>query len=170
MKNYWITYLDRKFKDAEIILATRIPQNQVRDRIVWIHTNDGTCSAKSGYRLWSLIRSACFSGEYYICRNNAPVRNLLREKHLESVRPSLGCSLGVANLFKLRVILHFFGCRLAVNSICSSTANQLEIGHVLDFCRDILHNRPHLSLEYFVRKQANETAHFMAHVSCELNC
>lgn len=38
--------------DAEKILATRVPQNQVNNRIVWMSTADGKYSVKSGYRYW----------------------------------------------------------------------------------------------------------------------
>ena len=57
---------------------------------------------------------------------------------------------------------------VAINFICSKTANQLEIGHVFEMCPEIMQIRPDLSL-HFVRKQANEAAHLMARVPCELN-
>lgn len=34
------------------ILSTYIPQNSVRDRIAWTHSNDGKYNVKSGYQLW----------------------------------------------------------------------------------------------------------------------
>lgn len=38
--------------DAELVLNTRIPQNQVRDRLVWSFSNSGIYTAKSGYHFW----------------------------------------------------------------------------------------------------------------------
>lgn len=85
--------------DAECILKTRIPQNQVQDRVAWMHTVDGCYTVKSGYHFWY---ERHFNGmtegnsngwkrlwrlqvphkmKYFIwrvCKNTIPVKNLLR--------------------------------------------------------------------------------------------
>lgn len=38
--------------DVAAILATRIPQNNTRDRITWVHYNNGQYSVKTGYHKW----------------------------------------------------------------------------------------------------------------------
>lgn len=39
-------------EDANLILATRIFENSVSDRLAWTKTIDGKYSVKSGYQLW----------------------------------------------------------------------------------------------------------------------
>lgn len=87
--------------DADNILAIPVPKNQVQDRIVWKYSLDGIYSAKSGYRFWQQQYSDYKKLEvskgwskiwkiqvpqkvkiflWRVCRNNVPVRNLLRGK------------------------------------------------------------------------------------------
>lgn len=57
---------------------------------------------------------------------------------------------------------------VVVGAICNNKANHLEVENDFNMCRVIMRYRPDLSICY-VRKQANETAHLMAHVSCKLD-
>lgn len=90
---------------ASLILAMPIPKCQVPDRMAWMSTSDGKYSVKSGYKFW---RTQCNEGEvvadssgwgklwklmvphkmrvflWRICRNNLPVRNLLRGKGVQA--------------------------------------------------------------------------------------
>lgn len=87
--------------DAKAILATPIPNNQVCDRVAWTYALDGKYSVKSGYRYCHLHHSTfhrvnqehgwnnLWKAEvphkvkknlWRLCRNNVPVRNLLRGK------------------------------------------------------------------------------------------
>lgn len=38
--------------DASCILNMCIPQNQIHDRVAWLHTKDGQYSVKSSYHYW----------------------------------------------------------------------------------------------------------------------
>lgn len=38
--------------DAMAILATRVPQHEVRDRIAWFSSSNGIYNVKDGYRYW----------------------------------------------------------------------------------------------------------------------
>ncbi|XP_074363624.1 uncharacterized protein LOC141704237 [Apium graveolens] len=38
--------------DAQLILGTRVPQNNVKDRVAWSSLTNGCYSAKTGYKLW----------------------------------------------------------------------------------------------------------------------
>ena len=87
--------------DAEAILATRIPQTSTRDRIAWVHSNNGQYYVKTGYQTWHRhhlggveLQQSDGWGKIWrlgiphkikvflwrMCRNNVPVRNLLRVK------------------------------------------------------------------------------------------
>ncbi|XP_074363628.1 uncharacterized protein LOC141704240 [Apium graveolens] len=99
-KQWDMTKIQQTFHklDADCILKTRIPQNQVNDRIAWKHTVDGCYTVKSGYhfwygrhsdrgtevesngwkRLWKL--HVPHKMKYFLwrlCKNNIPVKNSL---------------------------------------------------------------------------------------------
>ena len=38
--------------DAELILSTHIPNVSGADRLAWSRTTNGTCSVKTGYKMW----------------------------------------------------------------------------------------------------------------------
>lgn len=106
-KEWDISKVNNLFKncDAEFNLALPVPKNQVSDRIVWSFTKDGMYSVKSGNRFWHDNHSTCkressSSGWgkiwilevphkvrvflWRICRNNIPVRNILRIKGIQT--------------------------------------------------------------------------------------
>lgn len=58
--------------------------------------------------------------------------------------------------------------QVVVNAVKAREQYQFEVGHILDECSEILMNRSDLSL-YYVKKQANRAAHFMARVPCMVN-
>lgn len=58
---------------------------------------------------------------------------------------------------------------LAVNAICKSVMYQLEVGHILDECRELIEAKRNISL-CFIRRQANKATHLMARVLCPLHC
>ncbi|KAL8093230.1 hypothetical protein AgCh_035211 [Apium graveolens] len=87
--------------DARCILNTRIPQNQIQDRVAWLHTKDGQYSVKSSYHYWFDINHAqnlesdsqgwarlwklqiLHKLKFFlwrVCKRNLPVRNMLRGK------------------------------------------------------------------------------------------
>lgn len=102
--------------DADAILALPIPSNQVQDRIAWMSTLDGKYSVKSGYKFWydnysESVRVQSNPGWskiwqlevphklrvflWRICRNNVPVRNLLRGK---GVQTSIICPMCINDI------------------------------------------------------------------------
>lgn len=56
--------------------------------------------------------------------------------------------------------------KLTVNAIVGNTPNYLEVGNILQECRELMKDRPDLMVS-FVRKQANRVAHLLARVPCE---
>lgn len=58
--------------------------------------------------------------------------------------------------------------QLVVHVVMNSVDYQLEIGYILDECREKLIKRSDLSVSH-VKKLANKAAHFMARVPCLLN-
>lgn len=58
---------------------------------------------------------------------------------------------------------------LVVQAIKCDQNNLLEVGFILDACREMLKYNPGLSLS-FAKRQANNAAHLMAKVPCLLNC
>ena len=115
--------------DAGAILNTRIPQNDTRDRIAWVHTTNGQYSVKSAYYQWSQAHSV---GEetsssvgwkrlwqlpvphkirvfiWRLCRNTIPVRNRLRGK---GVPVTISCPMCIVDVEHLRHL--FFECSFA---------------------------------------------------------
>lgn len=57
---------------------------------------------------------------------------------------------------------------LTVNAIKNGVIQYLELGHIFQQCREILEHRRNLKIE-FVKKLANNVAHEMARLPCELN-
>lgn len=57
---------------------------------------------------------------------------------------------------------------LTVNALHQNIDSHLEVGSVLQDCRDILDHRPDFSVS-FTRKQANKAAHVLARVPCSVN-
>lgn len=55
-----------------------------------------------------------------------------------------------------------------VNAIKHKSTSRLEIGHVIQQCRDYLATRTSIS-RGFVKKLSNNVAHKLARLSCELN-
>lgn len=105
--------------DAKFILAIPIPINQVQDRIVWNYSLDGKYSAKTGYRFWQQHYGQCKQLEeskgwgrlwkiqvpqkikiflWRVCRNNIPVRNMLRGKGVNTTILCPLCGIDVEHL------------------------------------------------------------------------
>lgn len=116
-------------RDAEAILATRIPQNGTRDRLAWVHSNDGQYSVRSGYHYWQSRHSAndeiltasgwgrlwrlCIPHKikvllWRICRNTVPVRDRLRGKGVNVPNNCTMCTGNVEHLLHL-----FWDCEFA---------------------------------------------------------
>lgn len=113
--------------DAKAILATPIPQNQVGDRAAWLHSVDGKYSVKTGYKFWqnsmaanntqgsgwSQLRKLEVPQKVKIflwrfCRNNIPVRNLLRGKGVQIPILCPMCESDIEHLLHV-----FFDCDFA---------------------------------------------------------
>lgn len=115
--------------DVKCILQTRIPQIPVRDKIAWSLTNNGLYTVKSGYRHWQSSqrvvtevnvakgwkriwkleiphKSRIFLWRF--CKNNIPVRNLLRGKGINSPITCPMCNRDVEHILHL-----FFDCEFA---------------------------------------------------------
>lgn len=109
--------------DAKAILAIPIPKSQVPDRIAWAFSPDGKYSVKSGYKYWHDRFSDCkheVSSQgwaklwklevphkirvflWKICRNNIPVRYIMRRK---GVQTSIICPMCLNDVEHL---LHIF--------------------------------------------------------------
>ncbi|XP_074376865.1 uncharacterized protein LOC141718382 [Apium graveolens] len=124
--------------DANAILATRVPQHDADDRIVWSSCKDGVYTVKAGYKFWhdrNVDGSAVVprsKGWYKIwqlvlphkfkifiwrfCRNNLPVRVRLHEKGTDV---PLQCPMCNADTKHLRHV--FFECEFA--SSCWQTVD-----------------------------------------------
>lgn len=116
-------------EDAQAILDTRIPHMCTKDRIAWLHSPNGQYTVKTGYQQWhknhigdlGLQHSKGWNKIWTmkiphkikfflwrICRNNLPVRILLRGR---GVRVPIVCSQCVGEVEHL---LHlFFDCQFA---------------------------------------------------------
>lgn len=100
-------------EDAEAILNTRILQICTKDRLAWFHSNDGRYTVKSGYQQWYLNHGVDVGLQgskgwdkiwslkiphkikiflWRFCRNNIPIRNLLR---LKGISVPIGCEICV---------------------------------------------------------------------------
>lgn len=58
--------------------------------------------------------------------------------------------------------------QLVVNALQKKSANLLEVGHILDECREVLSSRSRLNVVH-VKRLANKAAHMMARMPCSLN-
>ncbi|XP_074356116.1 uncharacterized protein LOC141695803 [Apium graveolens] len=115
--------------DANSILKTKIPQNDVRDRIAWTKATNGHYSVKTGYHLWhernvgtSNVTQSSGWGQIWklsiphkvkvllwrVCRNNLPVRSRLSSK---GVQLSLACPM--CDSCDENVLHLFFDCYFA---------------------------------------------------------
>ncbi|XP_074324343.1 uncharacterized protein LOC141661258 [Apium graveolens] len=105
-KKEWNTILIKNNflqEDAEAILASRIPQRTVADRMVWAHSSNGIYTAKAAYHFWyeanfgSTIIPQCTGWKkiwhlnlphkikvfvWRFCQNVIPVRRRLSSKGL----------------------------------------------------------------------------------------
>lgn len=58
---------------------------------------------------------------------------------------------------------------LTQRALYGGSMNLLEVGHVIDQCRELLQDLPLVRVNH-VRKQANKVAHSFARIPCLLNC
>lgn len=115
--------------DADVILATRVPQHDIDDRIVWSSSKDGIYTVKAGYRYrhdrnidssavpqsngWHRVWQLALPHKFKIflwrfCRNNFPVRVRLRGK---GVSVPIICPMCNVEVEHLRHV--FFECSFA---------------------------------------------------------
>lgn len=130
-KEWDVQKIRRNFnvEDTEAIIYTRIPQSATIDRLAWCHSYNGQYTVKSGYqqwqktnmddggiqdsrgwsRIWRLqIPHKMRIFLWRMCRNNIPIRNLLRGK---GIGVPIGCAMCVGEVEHL---LHlFYDCRYA---------------------------------------------------------
>ena len=125
--------------DANAILATRVPQHEVEDRIVWSSSKDGIYTAKAGYKYWhdrNIDSSAVPQSNgwhkvwqlalphkfkifiWRFCRNNLPVRWRLRGKGILVPITCPMCNIDVEHLCHV-----FFECSFAIS--CWQSVNLL---------------------------------------------
>ena len=116
--------------DSKLILQTRIPQIDVEDRLAWTGSHKGDYTVKSGYKHWEkcnassedIIDSPGWTKLWNLqlphkirvflwrfCRNNIPVRKLLRSK---GVMITIACPMCLADIEHLRHL--FCECPFAV--------------------------------------------------------
>ena len=67
-----------------------------------------------------------------------------------------------------KVIIEFDSL-FTVPALQTSSVNLLEVGFILDACRNILESRSGYKIS-FVKRQANRVAHLVAKLPCSLNC
>lgn len=117
--------------DANAILATNVPQQQVADRVVWSKSNDGVYSVKTGYREWqNQVTGSSLSMQsagwnrlwrlalphkikifvWRLCRDNIPVRIRPRNKGVDVPIMCPFCNVDIEHLLHL-----FFDCRFATS-------------------------------------------------------
>lgn len=130
-KEWDVNKVEQTFQEDDVrcILQVRIPRNHVQDRVAWMATNDGRYTAKSGYHFW-YNRNFDMSNEieskgwnrlwklqiphktklilWHFCRNNIPVRNLLRGKGVQTTIICPMCNTDVEHLLHV-----FFDCDYA---------------------------------------------------------
>lgn len=58
---------------------------------------------------------------------------------------------------------------LTVNTVGNKHNYLLEVGYIIDWCREILQLKPTFSIPY-VRKQANKIAHGLSKLPCSIYC
>lgn len=58
---------------------------------------------------------------------------------------------------------------LTADALCTDRNNLLEVDHVLDQCKILLHSLPGVCVRH-IRKHANTVAHSLARIPCLLNC
>lgn len=117
--------------DAKAILAIPIPKNQDSDRIAQTDTVNGKCTVKSGYSFWHKHYSECRQVSIHkgwaklwnlevpnkvkvflwrLCKNNVPVRNLLRGRGVQTTIICPMCGSDVEHLLHI-----FLDCNFAKN-------------------------------------------------------
>lgn len=115
--------------DANAILALPISMSHIQDRIAWMYTKDGKYSVKSGYNFWRDNYSECSRVQtssgwkkfwvlqvphkirvflWRLCRNNVPVRNVLRGRGVQTTIMCPMCMCDVEHLLHI-----FLDCVLA---------------------------------------------------------
>lgn len=117
--------------DARLILAMRIPQTNVVDRLAWTRTTNGQYTVKTGYQLWhesnvgvgTIIQSNGWNKLWRLnlphkikiflwrfCRNNVPVRRRLSAK---GVRLPITCPMCMSDVEHMAHV--FFDCPFALS-------------------------------------------------------
>ena len=122
--------------DFRVILQTRIPQHAVRDRLAWTQSFNGQYSVKSAYHYWLSSSNLMINADnskgwkrlwnlnlphkikiflWRFCKNNIPVRYLLRSKGVLNPITCPMCEGDIEHLLHV-----FFDCTFAQQ--CWSTA------------------------------------------------
>ncbi|KAL8093239.1 hypothetical protein AgCh_035216 [Apium graveolens] len=102
-------------EDAAAILNMRIPQHNSADKMAWVHSTDGKYTVKTGYRMWqesydNQVATGSSNGwkriwklqvpskvKFFLwrfCRNNIPVRSVLKRKCRMVPLPDLQFDMG----------------------------------------------------------------------------
>ncbi|KAL8111232.1 hypothetical protein AgCh_019083 [Apium graveolens] len=173
LKSWDVTKVKACFNqaDADAILSTRIPRTGTKDRVAWCHSSDGKYTVKTGYQWWhknhvgelGLQQSKGWSNIWRLnvphkikiflwrfCRNNVPVRNLLRHR---GARVPIGCNMCVEDIEHLAHL--FFDCHFA--RACWQIAGlEYEMGDV--------ENVP----EWLLNKLRNDTAENLGRIAAVL--
>lgn len=131
--------------DSEAILAVRIPQSNIRDRVAWVHSNNGLYSVRSGYHFWlsnntsnvdiqqsggwGRLWKLCVPHKikvllWRLCRNNVLVRNRLRGKGIYIPISCVLCTGDIEHLLHL-----FFDCSFS-KSCWQYVGLAYEMAHV----------------------------------------
>lgn len=133
-KDWDVHKVQQNFHDGDIqlILQTRIPQSNIRDRIAWMGSCNGEYTVKSGYRYWASQSTSTASVNvskgwnkiwqvqlphkvrtflWRFCKNTIPVRYLLRSK---GVVMSISCPMCDVDIEHMR---HLF-CECKFDEEC----------------------------------------------------
>lgn len=115
--------------NVQLVLQTRIPLLDAADRIAWCDTTNGGYTVKSGYHYWMNLNSEmpgnAFSKSWnrlwnlpiphkirtflwHFCKNNVPVRKLLRSKGVGAPTICPMCDTDIEHLLHV-----FFDCKFA---------------------------------------------------------
>ncbi|KAL8149291.1 hypothetical protein AgCh_006337 [Apium graveolens] len=126
-------------EDSKLILQTRIPQIEVANRLAWTGSHKGIYTVKTGYRFWeasnvnrdNMIESQGWTKLWNLqlphktkvflwrfCRNNIPVRKLLRSKGVVITIMCPMCGVDIEHLRHL-----FCECPFAVECWSKSALN-----------------------------------------------